>query len=188
MASILTSTAVFEEKTLGIGFTSRQLDLIKKEGVLTLGDVAFLVSLEAADANERVVQLAKKIFGDGVLMGDVGRLRHLITLSQALAAADMKRAIEDDTGCKMPRAERESRMAEARKRLGDVYTTGLFEPSLHLISALYTMKERAEWAHLPLSMCTSRRQELSGVKTDDHLKLVGGQLKVVKEDIPEAEI
>eukprot|EP00971_Amphidinium_carterae_P056886 1124900-Amphidinium_carterae.1 len=41
-----TSKAVCEEKALGVGF-------IKNEGVLTLGDVAFLVSLEASDANEK---------------------------------------------------------------------------------------------------------------------------------------
>eukprot|EP00971_Amphidinium_carterae_P294196 5841399-Amphidinium_carterae.1 len=134
------------------------------------------------------MQLAKKLFGDGVLMGDVGRLRHLLTLSQALAAADMKRSIEDDSGCKMPRAERESRMNAARSRLGDVYTTGIFEPSLHLISILYVMKDRGEWAHLPLSSCASRRQELSGSKVEEHLKLVGGLLKVVKDEASEAEV
>eukprot|EP00971_Amphidinium_carterae_P262386 5204700-Amphidinium_carterae.1 len=63
----------------------------------------------------------------------------------------MKRSIEDDTGCKMPRAEREARMAEARKRLGDISTTGIFEPSFHLISMLYGMKDRGEWMHLPLA-------------------------------------
>eukprot|EP00971_Amphidinium_carterae_P146781 2908951-Amphidinium_carterae.1 len=83
----------------------------------------------------------------------------------------MKKSIEDDTGCRMPKAEREVRMAKARERLGEVYTTGLFEPSLALLSLLYTMKERSDWSHFPLSACTSRRLELSGIKQTEQLKL-----------------
>eukprot|EP00971_Amphidinium_carterae_P168618 3341006-Amphidinium_carterae.1 len=83
----------------------------------------------------------------------------------------MKKSIEDDTGCCMPKAEREVRMAKACERLGEVYTTGLFEPSLALLSLLYTMKERSDWSHIPLSACTSRRQELSGIKQTEQLKL-----------------
>eukprot|EP00971_Amphidinium_carterae_P008596 169424-Amphidinium_carterae.2 len=50
------------------------------------------------------------------------------------------------------------------------------------------MKEREEWVHMPLSTCTSRRQELFGVKQADQLKLVNGLLKVAKEELAQAEL
>eukprot|EP00971_Amphidinium_carterae_P029955 589235-Amphidinium_carterae.2 len=158
------------------------------KGVNTLGDAAFVVALEASDASAKTTEIAQRMFGQGVLPGVIGRLRHLFTLAQTLAAVEMKRSIEDETGCKMPKAEREVRFQKARERLGEVFTTGHFEPSLSLISLLYGMKERDEWVHVPLSACTSRRQELAGVKQTDQLKLVNGMLKVTKEDVAEADL
>eukprot|EP00971_Amphidinium_carterae_P118572 2349214-Amphidinium_carterae.3 len=188
MSGILDSHAVFSEKVLGLGFTSDQLAQIQAQGVNTLGDAAFVVALEASDASAKTIEIAQRMFGQGVLLGVIGRLHHLFTLAQTLAAVEMKRSIEDETGCKMPKAEREVRFQKARERLGEVFTTGHFEPSLSLISLLYGMKERDEWVHVPLSACTSRRRELAGVKQTDQLKLVNGMLKVTKKDVAEADL
>eukprot|EP00971_Amphidinium_carterae_P009351 184429-Amphidinium_carterae.1 len=137
MASILESTAVFEEKA--------PLSSSKpKVSLPALGDAAFIVALDAADASAKTNELAQRVFGEGVLPGVVGKFRYLLTLAQTLAAVDMMKSIEDDTGCRMPKAEREVRMAKARERLGEVYTTGLLEPSLALLSLFYTMKERSD--------------------------------------------
>eukprot|EP00971_Amphidinium_carterae_P064442 1276302-Amphidinium_carterae.2 len=123
-------------------------------------------------------------------MGDVGRLQ-ILTLSQALGSCGYEanhrgRHRVQDAACRKGFSHN-----AAKSRLGDVYTTGIFEPSSHLISILYVMKDRGEWAHLcdlPLSSCASRRQELSGSKVEEHLKLVGGLLKVVKDEASEAEV
>eukprot|EP00971_Amphidinium_carterae_P340608 6479044-Amphidinium_carterae.1 len=97
MASILESTAVFEEKARGIGFTDAQLVQIKAQSITTLGDAAFIVALDAADASAKTNELAQRVFGEGVLPGVVGKFRYLLTLAQTLAAVDMKKSIEDDT-------------------------------------------------------------------------------------------
>eukprot|EP00971_Amphidinium_carterae_P050530 995170-Amphidinium_carterae.2 len=182
MAGVLESCAVFAEKVLGLGFSSDQLSQTQAQGVNTLGDAAFVVALEALDAGAKTTEMAQRMFGQGVLPGVTGRLQHPFTLAQTLAAVEMKRSIEDDSGCKMPKAEREVRFKKARERLGEVYTMGHFEPSLALISVVYGMKERDEWAHLPLASCTSRRQEPAGVKQADQLKLLNGSLKVTREE------
>ena len=189
MALTLDSQAVFAEKVLNLGFSEAQLEEMKKLGIKTLGDAAFVLQLEAADASDQLEKLAGKVCTSGApLPGDIARLRRLLTMANTMAAFEFKKVSEEHDGCKMPRAERELRMTALRKKFGAVITSGYNEPSLALISSIFVFKERGALAHLPLAQCTSRRQELAGQKTEDKLKMVDGQLKLVSGPTLECDV
>ena len=187
MAMLLDSVAVFDEKVLSLGFERAQLEGLQKQGIKTLGDAAFVVQLEASDASEQMNKLAGKVFGADPLPGDLAKLRRLLTMSNTLAAVEFRRASEED-GCKMPKAEREMRLEALRKKLGCVITSGYNEPSLSLISLVFMAKERNILSHISLAQCTSRRQELMGAKSEDKLKMVDGQLKLVSAPALECDV
>ena len=100
MAMLLDSTAVFEEKVLGLGFDQAQLEGLQKQGIKTIGDAAFVVQLEATDASEQMNKLAGKVFGADPLPGDLAKLRRLLTMSNTMAAVEFRRVSEDNEGCK----------------------------------------------------------------------------------------
>ena len=176
MALILDSSAV------------SQLDGLRKQGIKTLGDAAFVVQLDSSDSTEQILKLETKVFGADPLPGDLARLRRLLTMAHTMAAVEFRRASEEHDGCKMPKPERELRMTALRKKLGSVITTGHNEPSLALISAIFSIKEKNSLAHLPLAQCTSRRQELMGQKTEDKLKMVDGQLKLITGPVLQCDV
>ena len=159
-----------------------------KQGIKTLGDAAFVVQLESSDTTEQISKLGAKVFGADPLPGDLARLRRLLTMAHTMAAVEFRRASEEHDGCKMPKPERELCMSALRKKLGSVITTGHNEPSLSLISAIFSIKEKNSLAHLPLAQCTSRRQELMGQKTEDKLKMIDGKLKLVSGPVLQCDI
>ena len=188
MALSIDSKPVFEEKLITLGFTEDQLAKVKAQGVYTLGDAAFLLQLDAADSTDQLNKLAIKIFGEAPLPGDIAKLRRLITMAQTIAAVEFRKNTEEQDGCKMPRAERELRTNQLRRKLGQVITSGFNEPSFSLISSVFQFKDKNVLSHLPLSNCTARRQELAGHKTEERLKMIDGQLKVVTSSVLECEL
>eukprot|EP00971_Amphidinium_carterae_P208906 4144550-Amphidinium_carterae.1 len=90
-------------------------------------------------------------------------------------------ATDQDSNRLVPTAERKERFEAQQKRLGDgLEVQGELEPSHQLCDAVLARREKDRLVYLPPEQCTSRSQELRGVKKFKALKLDDqGNVKVV---------
>ena len=96
-------------------------------------------------------------------------LRRLFVEAYTLAAADLRSKVErtaDDPPKRLPVAERAARFEKLRRRLVGVSLEGDLEPSHHLVDRIVQMVEDGALKYVPWADCTTRADELVGVKVD----------------------
>eukprot|EP00971_Amphidinium_carterae_P083118 1644616-Amphidinium_carterae.3 len=124
------------------------------------------------------------MLGANASLGDQANFRRLHSVCYTLYLAVMKNSLEStdhDATRQIPTAERKERSEAQQKRLGDgLEVQGELEPSHQLCDAVLSHREKDRLVYLPPEQCTSRSQELRGVKKFKALKLDdGGNVKVV---------
>ena len=65
--------------------------------------------------------------------------------------------------------ERSSRLQALQSKLGAFRISGQYEPSHQLVDQFSTMLSDQSIRHVPLNRCSSREQEVSNLKHDEHL-------------------
>ena len=153
-------------------------------GVTSLANMAFFTTYQpgAHDDAPLVQSITKALNLDPVPGNVLIAIRRLHYESHAMYVADLKlkvSATEEDLPKKMPTAERAARHAEQKVRLKGVIIEGEFECSHTLLDAVAQQFERDELKYVPVSSCTTREQELVGVRKESQLSLDSeGQLKI----------
>ena len=160
--------------------------------------LAFICSVQpgASDDSQFFVALAAalKLQGpDEISIGDKSAYRRAWFESSTVAIAEVRSKIEattEDAPKKMPKEERSNRYRLQQNRLGGIKIEGQMEPSHSLLDKVWAMRENDALAYLPLEECTSRSQEILGIKRESFLKAEpSGAVKQVHRDInPTADL
>lgn len=169
MASI-ESEAYFSTRMVAVGISAGTITGIHNRRWKTLADFAFASSYvpgSGADTAFCVSVLEKLLGAQFEDHEDSPRLRRLYFEAHTLSIADLRRRTErtdSDLPLKLPAEERVVRLARVKARLTGFVIEGVFEPSHSLVDLLTQMLETSQLKYIPWSSCTSRTNEIMGIK------------------------
>ena len=171
MASTLDSTAVFRARLDALGFTDAEKAVLAANNWDTFGNFSFSCNYVPGAADEApLVAVGATVFtADPPPAGRMALLRRLFYESFTLMSADLRaRAERDDDSApkKLPVAEREARFTRLSTRLTGLVLKDDLEPSHALIDFCSQMQEDNVLRYVAWDTCTTRAQELAGVKKE----------------------
>ena len=174
--AIIDSEAAFLERAKGFGIPETDLNVLKGERYASFGAFTFLASYSPTSADDKPLKEAlTSILGNEPSIAMMGKWRRLQFEAHALTVTDAKSRMEgpiEDQPKKLPTAERASRYEAQHRRLtGMVWTPGI-EPSHALVDRVQQQVEDNQGSYIPLDLCTSRLQELGGVKKEKEITAV----------------
>jgi hypothetical protein len=198
MSGHLDSQSVFTVRLGALGIDSTAIQTLVTSGINSMARLAFICSVQPGVADDTpfftALAAALKLGGpDEISMGDKSAYRRAWFESSTVAIAEVRSKVEstnDDVPKKMPKEERSNRYRMQQGRLGGIKIEGTMEPSHSLLDKVWAMRENDALAYLPLEDCTSRSQEILGIKKESFLKAEpSGNLKQVHRNInPTADL
>ena len=184
MTSSLDSKPFFAARAVAIGLDSHVLTCLKNAGVTTLAEMAFWCTYQLGASDDTVlIKAASDALGiDPVPAKTMIGIRRLHYEARTIFVSDLRQKVvstEDDAPKRVPAAERAARFEEQKVRLVGLTLDGVHECSHALLDAVMQQYEHDELKWLNIGSCTSRHQELSGLKKDAHFSLnAEGQLRL----------
>ena len=185
MASLLESTAVFEEKARDCGLSEASLALLTRQNLDTMGKLAFAPGQPGdTPSNDDLARLLGTTGGD-IDLGELASIRRLVFISQTMALNDVKTMVEGGTteGSKaeMAPAERADRISRQRSRLVGLTLENELECSHYSYDLVMDMMAKNTVLYLPPSRFMSRRAELGREKINKEIVLEGGTTLKVRD-------
>ena len=159
------SNALFKKKISQFGLNEFQ-EKFEELGWCTMADFAFAANYQPGGPDEQpfILEVVVPILGHDAHPKKAA-LRRLFFESFTTMAADAHhRATQTDEDTrirKLPKEEREIRMASLKAELTGLSIEGPLEPSHTLINKVHGMVESGELRHLPWSELGTREGELS---------------------------
>ena len=173
MAAMLDSKAVFAERAKEIGMNDEELNIMQAKNWGTFGNLAFACSYKPGQENELpLLKLAATITKSGMEDPPEERMpiiRRLFFEAYILASADMRarlEAREDDAPRKLALPERNQRSKDQKARLKGIPFQGQTEISHALVDMVTRLHEQNELEYIKWEQCTTRDQEMMGIKSD----------------------
>ena len=188
------STAAFASRAKAMGITDIEVRALSMANYDSFAAFAFVVPYNPLAVDDTSLKAALTILlGSEPSITQMGRYRRLQFESHTLVLSDTKVRMErtdDAAPRKMPGAERSARHQEQTRRLVSIQITQDNEPSHSLLDLAQQLVEDAQVRYLSLDKCTSRVQELQGIKVDSSLvKDSNGVIRIVaKEEGPSADL
>ena len=175
---LLDSKAVFRARLRSIDIPDSVADALEQGGVDTLAKLAFLTSCQPGVGDDGAFVKAvsallnyddTNVIPAGLLSG----MRRIWFEAHTCAISEVRSKIEkpEDQPKRLPAAEREVRRRAQQDRLTGILIEGQLEPSNMLVDAVYTIRDEEVVRWIDPSTCTSRVQELKGVKKEQFLKV-----------------
>jgi hypothetical protein len=175
MSSGVDSTAVFESRAVTLGMSSECIQAFKDKHIDTMSKFAFGCAFQPGGADETpFVKLVETILGRQPGLDELALARRLWYESHAVVVQDMRSRVERtdaDGPKKMPPAERAARLAAQQAKLSGIVIAGDLEPSFALLDKVVQMYEQDQLSYVGPDECSSRAQEIVGIKKDPALKL-----------------
>lgn len=191
---MIESTAAFAARARAMGILDTEVTCLATAKYDSFAAFAFIVPYNPLATDDTVLKEALTLLlGSEPTLTQMGRYRRLQFESHTLVLSDTKVRMErtdDAAPRKMPGAERSARHREQTLRLVSTQITQDNEPSHALLDLAQQLVEDAQIKYLSLDKCTSRVQELQGVKVDSSLvKDSNGAIRIVaKEEGPSADL
>ena len=191
-SSMLESTAVFTARMTSVGIPDPDAERLVRNGIDNMAKFAYMSSCQPGVGDDApLFKLLADMLGydDATPMpaGLTASLRRLWYESHTVAVTEVKQKLEkvEDAPKKLPLPEREVRRTAQQRRLSGVILEGSLEPSHALIDMVYGMKEEDVLKYIEPGLCTTREQELRGVKKDTFVRVEAttGQLKQNVKDV-----
>ena len=188
----LDSKAVFEARLKAIDIPDVVTAALSAGGVDTMAKLAFLTGCQPGVGDDSpFVNAVSTMLGydasNVIPAGLLAGLRRIWFESHTIAISEVRQKLEksEDHPKRLPLAEREVRRTAQQNRLNGVLVEGALEPSHALIDAVYTIRDEEIVKYIEPCNCTSRLQELKGVKREQFLKIDGGagNIKHVSRDV-----
>jgi hypothetical protein len=137
------------------------------------------------------VAMVCKVLGKGsadeIDVGTLSSIRRCWWESHTVAVSQIRQAVErTDTAepVKMPMPERESRLNDLMRRLPGISFTAQVEPSHQLIDFCNQLRTDEQLKYICPTKCTSRDQEIRGIKKDPQLKSSSdGTIRLVSQEV-----
>ena len=196
MASTADSEAYFDQRMATLGVPMPVQTDMRARGWTSMGSFAFSSPFQPGQSDEGP-------FVQGVLVPLLGvnwgvdvatpRVRRLYFEAHTISVQDLRRRVEsreDDQPVKLPIEERAARLHRLRDRFPGTVISGQSEPSHRLVDLLVQQMETGQVKYVHWSQCTSKLQEVHGVKQDSsrHVSYVtgkSGSLDPVPMDVDE---
>lgn len=171
---MLDSPAVFGARLREAGIPDAVVAVMHRNSLRTMAGLAFLSSAQPGVGDEtpwvtalmEVLEYANRAdFPPGLL----GSFRRLWFEAHCVAVSEMRAKVEkteQSAPRKMPVPERASRFAAQKNRLSGVIITSDLEPSHSLVDFVMAIVEDNTLRYIDPNKCTSRAQELLGVKSE----------------------
>ena len=191
MSGHLDSESVFMARLATLGIATGQIRTLVGAGVNNMAKLAFLSSVQpgVADDSPFFIALVRALglnSPDDLSAGDQSAYRRAWFEASTVAIAEVRNKVDkssEDGPKRMPTAERNARYADQQARLSGIKIEGVLEPSHALLDKAWSMREEDQLKLLPAEECTSRAQEVLGVRKDTFFKADGsGSLKQIEKE------
>ena len=183
MAGLVDSEAHFESRANEYGVPAAFLQALRREGITTVGHLAFAVFRPGATFNEREFDTWAQGVKNNVplTMGAAAAVRRLHCECEVIMTSTIRSTVETpdtSTPKAIPFAEKNAQMDQIRMRLQGLNITGAGEPSHSLLDECAHEFETRVLKYLEPARCTSRENEITSGRTDKKLKLDAGSLSI----------
>ena len=192
MAGHLDSESVFSTRLLALGIPPAQIRSLQAAGVNNMAKLAFICSVQpgSADDSPFFAALARALglnSADEISVGDQSAYRRAWFEASTVAIAEVRNKVEkssEDGPKKMPMAERNARHSNQQSRLNGVKIEGSLEPSHAVLDKAWSMRDEDQLKLLTPEECTSRAQEILGVRKEVFFKPdSSGALKQFEKEV-----
>ena len=174
--AIIDSEAAFMDRAKSFGLGDAELQILKGEKYASFGAFTFVASYSPNSSDDKPLRDAlASILGSEPSPAQMGKWRRLHFESHALTVTDARMRMEgptDDQPKKLPTAERASRYELQKKRITGIIWNPSIEPSHSLVDRVQQQIEDNQGAYIPLDLCTSRLQEIGGLKKDKEITAI----------------
>ena len=159
------------------------LQALRREGITTVGHLAFAIFRPGAEFNEREFDNWAQGVNNNVplTMGAAAAVRRLHYECEVIMTSTIRSTVEtpdSSTPKAFPFAEKTARMDQIKLRLQGLNIAGTGEPSHALLDACAHQFETRVLKYLEPAKCTSRENEITAGRTDKKLKLDAGSLSI----------
>jgi hypothetical protein len=190
MADMLDSKPVFQTRLAAVGLSAVVIGQLQAKGINTLAKLAYSSGGQPSKDEAPFLKVMASALGeldpDNIDPGTLAMLRRVWHESHAVALSEIRSQIErtDSTApARMPIPERSSRLDALQVKLSGVAITTDLEPSHQLVDYVNQLRADEILRYIDPAKCTSREQEVQGVKKSSFLKHnADGSVKVVNED------
>ena len=191
MSGHLDSESVFMARLSALGIPHDQIRTLVAAKVNNMAKLAFLSSVQpgVADDSPFFIALAKALAlssPDDLSAGEQSAYRRAWFEASTVAIAEVRNKADktsEDGPKKMPMAERSARHDDQQSRLTGIKIEGVLEPSHALLDKAWSMREEDQLKLITAEECTSRAQEVLGVKKDTFFRAdTSGNLKQFEKE------
>ena len=193
MSGHLDSENVFKVRMDALGVSEPITTGLIAASINTMARLAYICTIQPGTSSDDspffvAIATALSINPADISVGDRACLRRAWFESSTVAIAEIRSRIEstnEDAPKRMPKPERSARLKEQQNRLAGIKIEGSLEPSYGLLDAVWSMREDDQLRYLTLESCTSRPQEILGIKKESFVKAEAssGVLKQVSRDV-----
>ena len=188
--SMLDSEPVFDIRMTSTGSSVATLDKFKAQGITTLAKLAYCSASQPGQDETAFQQVICRVMGvesiTGIDVGTLSSIRRCWWESHTVAVSEIRQTVErTDTSepTKMPMPEREARFRSLQVKLVGVNLTPQLEPSFQLVDFCNSLRASEELKYICPSKCTSREQEIRGIRKDPTLKsMADGSIRLVQQE------
>ena len=198
MSAMLDSRPVFETRLAAMGVNPANIQGLLDNDIDTLAKSVYCSGVQPGGADETpfltVIAKAWKIANPvDIPLGQLSAIRRCWYESHTVAIAEIRDRVQRTEGsepARMPVPERESRLRDQQQRLSGVHITSALEPAHQLVDFCNQLRSDEQLKYIDPARCTSREQEVKGVKSESFLKQQSdGSIKIVnKEDGLKADL
>ena len=189
--AIVDSVAAFSERAKYFGIEQTDLEVLVRKKAASFGAFAWVATFNPSSTDDGPLKTAlRDILERDPTVLDMSRFRRLHFESHAIAVSDARIRVErtdEAPARKLPAPERAARYQEQKDRLTGLVWNLHLEPSHALLDKVQAQVEENMPSYIEPELCTSRNQELSGIKRETSAKIdsSSGILKLTKEEVPE---
>jgi hypothetical protein len=189
--SMLDSEPVFETRMMSTGLSMATIQAFKDQGITTMARLAYSSASQPGQDETAFIAMVCKVLkanaGEDIDVGTLSSIRRCWWESHTVAVSQIRQSVERTDNAepvKMPMPERESRMKELLRRFPGISFTAQVEPSHQLIDFCNQLRTDEQLRYICPTKCTSRDQEIRGIKKDPQLKSsADGTIKLVNQEM-----
>ena len=165
--TLIDSVASFEKRCADIDQSGTLLDGLKNQGVTCFSALAFTIGTpQTAPTDRQYEELAAKVFGGEVTLGQTSSLRRLHFEATTLIVATLNEQVKSDSSDpgslvkKLPAAEKQARLERQQARLSGLKLVGELAPSHQLLDLVNSILESGAIVWVAPSRCSKRDDEI----------------------------
>ena len=162
--ALVDSEAAFEQRTKEVVTNQAARLAILNRGIRSFSMLAFSVGTpQTPPTDDAFRNFADQVLPPGYDMGTYSAFRRLHFEASTLVVAQLKAKVtgdQEDGKQKLPVIEKQTKLADQKRRLGGVDIEGELQPSYHLVDAVNNMIETNCVQWIAPSKATSRDQEI----------------------------